>query len=110
MTDWAAFAYSAAVAAGGLIGYVKKGSVASGLMGLSFGALAGFGAWQSSKDPSNYYLSFGVSVLLTGVMGQRFVSSGKFMPAGLVAALSLAMVARYGLRYYQGLNSPSKSN
>lgn len=45
MADWAAFAYSAAVAAGGLIGYVKKGSVASGLMGLSFGALAGFGAW-----------------------------------------------------------------
>lgn len=45
MTDWAAFAYSAAVTAGGLIGYVKKGSVASGLMGLSFGALAGFGAW-----------------------------------------------------------------
>ena len=28
----------------------------------------------------------------------RFANSGKFMPAGLVLALSLAMVARYGLR------------
>ena len=110
MADWIAYAYSAAVAAGGLIGYVKKGSLASGIMGLSFGALAGFGAYQSSKDPSNYYLSLGVSVLLTGVMGQRFFSSGKVMPAGLVAALSLAMVARYGARYYQGLNSPTKTN
>ena len=78
-------------------------------MGLTFGALAGYGAYQTSKDPANYYLSFGVSALLTGVMGQRAVSSGKFMPAGLVACLSLAMVARYSLKYYQGLNSPSKS-
>ena len=109
MADWVAYAYSAAVAAGGLMGYVKKGSVASGLMGLTFGALAGYGAYQTSKDPSNFYVSLGVSTLLAGVMGQRAISSGKFMPAGLVAALSLAMVARYSMRYYQAINSPSKS-
>ncbi|PJF37722.1 MAG: hypothetical protein CUN55_20635 [Phototrophicales bacterium] len=27
------------------------------------------------------------SLILTGVMGMRFMNSGKFMPAGLVAAL-----------------------
>lgn len=71
----------------------------SGIMGFAFGSLAGFGAYQTSKDPANYYISLAVSGVLTGVMGQRFLSSGKFMPAGLVAALSLAMVVRYGLRY-----------
>ena len=42
-------------------------------------------------------------------MGQRALASGKFMPAGLVAALSLGMVARYGMRYFTA-ESPSKSN
>ena len=78
-------------------------------MGLCFGGIAGLGAYQTSKDPANFYLIFGVSTLLTGVMGQRAISSGKFMPAGLVACLSLAMVARYSLKYYQGMSSPSKS-
>ena len=38
------------------------------------------------------------SVLLT-VMGFRFYSSGKFMPAGLIAALSLLQVVRLGVRF-----------
>ena len=37
MADWVAYAYSAAVAAGGLMGYVKKGSIMSGIMGVAFG-------------------------------------------------------------------------
>ncbi|MPC93859.1 Transmembrane protein 14C [Portunus trituberculatus] len=31
-------------------------------------------------------------------MGMRFLNSGKIMPAGLIAGLSLAMVARLGAR------------
>ena len=74
-----------------------------------FCSLAGYGAYQTSKDPSNYYLSLGVTAVLTGVMGSRAISSGKFMPAGLVAVLSLAMVARYSLRHFSS-EGPSKSN
>ena len=96
--DNVGYAYAAAVAAGGLIGFIKKGSVMSGAAGVIVGGLAGFGAYQTSQNPNNFYLSLGVSGLMTGVMGSRFVSSGKVMPAGIVAALSLAMVVRYGLR------------
>lgn len=99
MIDYLSYAYAAAVTAGGLMGYVKKGSIVSGAMGLVFGGLAGYGAYQTSKDPSNFYLSLGVSTALAGVMGSRAVSSGKFMPAGLVAILSVAMISRYALRY-----------
>jgi uncharacterized membrane protein (UPF0136 family) len=81
-----------------MMGYVKSGSVMSGAMGLAFGGLAGFGAYQTSVNPSNYGLAVAVPATLTGVMGYRFVSSGKFMPAGLVALISVAMVLKYGLR------------
>ncbi len=96
--DLIAFAYAATVAIGGIIGYVKKGSLMSGVMGLAFGGMAGYGAYQTSVNPANYAVSLGVSAALTGVMGYRFVNSGKFMPAGLVAVLSVAMLLRYGLR------------
>jgi len=100
MADWIAYSYAAAVTAGGVMGYVKKGSIMSGIMGLTFGSLAGYGAYQTSEDPAKYYLSLGVSTVLTGVMGSRALSSGKFMPAGMVAILSLGMMARYGMRYF----------
>ena len=100
--DLIAYAYAVTVAAGGIMGYVKKGSLMSGLAGLAFGGIAGFGAYQTSQNPNNYYVSLGVSAVLTGVMGSRFLNSGKFMPAGLVTVLSLAMLARYGMRMAQG--------
>lgn len=39
--DYAAIAYATVVTAGGVFGFVKKGSVVSGLMGLAFGGLLG---------------------------------------------------------------------
>ena len=39
--DYAAIAYATVVAAGGVMGYVKKGSLVSGMMGLAFGGLLG---------------------------------------------------------------------
>jgi uncharacterized membrane protein (UPF0136 family) len=39
--DYAAIAYAVVVAAGGVMGFVKKGSIMSGLMGLAFGGLLG---------------------------------------------------------------------
>jgi len=93
-----AYAYAAVVAAGGMMGYVKKGSVMSGVMGLTFGGLMAFGAYQTSADKNNFYLSMGVSGTLGAIMGKRFLASGALMPAGMVAGLSVAMFTRYALR------------
>ncbi|XP_059146182.1 transmembrane protein 14C-like [Physella acuta] len=87
-------AYAATIAAGGIVGYVKAGSVPSLAMGVACGTLMMFGAFQMGQEPKNVTLSLVTSAVLTGVMGYRFSNSGKFMPAGLVGALSLLMVLR----------------
>ncbi|XP_045127556.1 transmembrane protein 14C-like isoform X1 [Portunus trituberculatus] len=96
--DYISYGYAAAVTMGGIVGYVKAGSIPSLGAGLLFGSLLGFGAYQLSTNPSNYYLTLGTSTVLGGIMGMRFLNSGKIMPAGLIAGLSLAMVARLGAR------------
>ncbi|XP_077488132.1 transmembrane protein 14C [Amblyomma americanum] len=89
-----AFGYGFVVALGGVIGFLKAGSIVSLMAGLVFGGLALIGAYQTSQDPHNYYLSLAVSGLLAGLMGYRFAKSSKIMPAGLVAILSIAMCCR----------------
>ncbi|ESO88236.1 hypothetical protein LOTGIDRAFT_219297 [Lottia gigantea] len=96
--DVIGYAFAATVAAGGVLGYVKAASTPSLVMGLASGAVLGIGAYQTSNDPKNVYTSLVTSGILMGIMGARFINSGKFMPAGLVATLSLLMVARLGMR------------
>ncbi|XP_043194776.1 transmembrane protein 14C-like isoform X2 [Amphibalanus amphitrite] len=100
--DIAAYCYAALVAAGGIIGFSKAGSVPSLVAGLGFGAALAVGAQQVSADPANYHLSLLASSVLLAVMGARFRRSGKMMPAGLVAAISLVFVIRYGSRALTG--------
>lgn len=70
--------------------------------GLLFGGTLGYGAYQVSEDPARYHVQLGTSALLTGLMGARYLNGGKFMPAGLIAVVSLAFVARYGVRALSG--------
>lgn len=77
-----------------------SGSTASLGVGLLFGAVLAYGAYQTSQNPSNYLVGLGASALLAGVMGNRYYHSGKFMPAGLIAAVSTAMVLRYVVRSF----------
>ncbi|KAM3593564.1 uncharacterized protein V6R79_015541 [Siganus canaliculatus] len=99
--DWVGYGYAALVASGGVIGYVKAGSVPSLAAGLLFGGLAGFGAYQISNDPNNIWVSLATSGALTGVMGKRFYGSRKFMPAGLMAGASLLMVGKLSMALLQ---------
>ena len=43
----------------------------SAAMGVIAGSLAGFGAYQTSLNANNYYLSLGVSAGQTALMGYR---------------------------------------
>ncbi|KAF7214081.1 transmembrane protein 14C [Nothobranchius furzeri] len=99
--DWVGYGYATLVASGGVIGYVKAGSVPSLAAGLLFGGLAGFGAYQVSNDPNNVWVSLGTSGTLAAIMGKRFYGSRKVMPAGLIAAASLLMVGKLGLALLQ---------
>jgi len=100
--------YAAIVAAGGLIGYLKAGSIPSLVAGLSFGSVLGVGAYMTSVNPENYYLSLGTSAVLGSFMGYRFINSGKFMPPGLIALLSIGMVARFSVRAFTQIKSHNK--
>jgi len=96
--DYLGFGYALLIGVGGFIGYVKAGSVMSLAMGLVFGAISGFGAYQISQNPNNYLLLLCSSGFLTVLMGYRASQSGKFMPSGLVATLSLLMFIRLVMR------------
>ncbi|GFG33873.1 hypothetical protein Cfor_02603 [Coptotermes formosanus] len=96
--DVLSFAYAATVAAGGVVGYARAGSVPSLGAGLLFGSLLCYGAYQTSQNPNNFLLLLGTSAALGGLMGYRFYNSRKFMPAGLVTILSVGMVLRFAAR------------
>uniref|UniRef100_A0A6G1SET9 Transmembrane protein 14C n=1 Tax=Aceria tosichella TaxID=561515 RepID=A0A6G1SET9_9ACAR len=99
--------YAILVAAGGILGYAKAKSVPSLAAGLTFGALIGTGSYlEATQD--NYWVTFAGSGLLGLMMTQRFLKSKKFMPAGLVSALSIGMVLRYSIRTYQLSREGSK--
>ncbi|KAM9789676.1 transmembrane protein 14C-like [Neosynchiropus ocellatus] len=92
--DLVGLGYAALVTVGGVIGYLKAGSFTSLLAGLLFGSLSAAGAYLSSRDPKNVWLSLGASGTLAVVMGLRFLNSWKFMPAGVMALASGLMVVR----------------
>ncbi|XP_029930266.1 transmembrane protein 14C-like [Myripristis murdjan] len=92
--DWVGFIYAALVSSGGIMGYVKAGSVTSLAAGLLFGLLAGIGAYLASRNPKNVWLSLGTAGTLAVVMGVRFLNSWKFMPAGLMALVSGLMLGK----------------
>ncbi|XP_017886540.1 transmembrane protein 14 homolog [Ceratina calcarata] len=98
--DVLGYVYAAAVAAGGVLGYVKAQSIPSLGAGLAFGSVLGYGAYQTSEDPTNIRLSVAATLVLGGLMGVRYYSSGKMMPAGMLAILSTAMLIKTVVRSF----------
>jgi uncharacterized membrane protein (UPF0136 family) len=89
------FSLGGVVMLGGAMGYMKKGSTMSLVAGLTFGGLlVGSGILISQGESfKGHALASGVTGTMALAMGQRFISTGKFMPAGMVATLGVAGLA-----------------
>ncbi|KAL3639958.1 Protein FATTY ACID EXPORT 5 [Castilleja foliolosa] len=102
---------------GGVIGYAKKGSTASLAGGAATGLLlilAGYLSLQAFHKRKNSYfafiLEFAIATLLTFVMGKRYTQSGRIMPAGIVAGISIVMALFYLYKIATGGNHiPTKA-
>lgn len=75
---------------GGLIGYLKAGSVISLVAGGVCGALLLVAAWLLPGNlPVGLGLGLLVSLALAGQFVPKFISTGKAMPAGMMSVLSV---------------------
>ncbi|XP_029120923.1 protein FATTY ACID EXPORT 5-like isoform X2 [Elaeis guineensis] len=109
--------YGLLILVGGLVGYARRGSTASLAGGASSGLLlllAGFVSLKAFEKRRNSYLALILetvcALVLTYVMGQRYLETSKIMPAGLVAALSVLMSGFYLYKIANGGNDiPSKA-
>lgn len=91
-----AFGLGGLVLIGGTVGFLKKNSKASLGAGLVFGGLLiGSGIMISQGDHvyEGHLLACGTSGVMTLAMGQRFLSTGKFMPSGVIAMFGAVSTA-----------------
>ncbi|XP_057832747.1 protein FATTY ACID EXPORT 5 [Cryptomeria japonica] len=105
------FPYGALVAIGGLVGFMRKGSVTSLAGGLGAGfflLLAAQMSLNAFNQRRNSYLALFIqtvcSFALTWVMGQRYLVTSKIMPGGVVATISAIMTFFYLYKIIRGGN------
>lgn len=93
------FSLGGLVILGGAVGYLKKGSKISLLAGLTFGSLLVGSGVLIVKDEhfKGHSLAAGASGLMALGMGARFLKTGTFMPAGMVASLG-AVACAYNVK------------
>lgn len=84
--------YGVFILAGGVIGYAQAHSIASLVMGSFFSlALIVSGIGMLKNKSEAFYSSLALSLMLTGFFAYRFFLTLKFMPAGMICLLSLAI-------------------
>ena len=84
------FIFGALTIIGGIIGYVKAGSLPSIIAGAVTGVLLLIaGSLLSSHRLIGLATAFVVSVLLAAQFVPKFIRTGKLMPAGLMSILSV---------------------
>ncbi len=89
--------YGVLVLVGGVIGYQKVQSLPSLISGLVFGIAlltAAFGTWRGFI--SAHYTAIALTIVLTLFFHYRFVVTQTFMPAGMMAIVSiLALIGMF---------------
>lgn len=98
-TDTPMYVFAVMVCGGGIMGWLKKGSLPSLASGLLFGALLMLAASITSKDKKNVLFTLVILGALAAVMYFRWTESGKFMPAGMSCCMSTVHMARQVYRY-----------
>ncbi|HME88169.1 MAG TPA: TMEM14 family protein [Chthoniobacterales bacterium] len=87
------FIFGALTIIGGIIGYVKAGSVPSIIAGATTGVLLLIsGSLLSSHRLIGLTTAFVLSLLLAAQFVPKFIRTGKVMPAGLMSILSVVGV------------------
>lgn len=96
--------FGALTIAGGVMGYVKAGSVASLVAGSISGILLLGGGFLVSSQPPSQGVLAGLGLVCLA-LGYRFVTAflkgGGFMPAGLMASLSVVGLVLIVLAFVQ---------
>ncbi len=93
MAAYVVLVYGILVVAGGIMGYAKAQSKPSLIAGGVFGLIVIVAALLMLKfNPAGRYLSLAASGLLLIFFSRRFNATKKFMPSGLMMALSLITV------------------
>jgi uncharacterized membrane protein (UPF0136 family) len=90
--------YGTIMILGGIAGYVKVGSKASLLAGVGMGLAllaTGYGVWQGSEH--SLVAAEVIALLLVVLFAVRYAKSRRFMPAGMLAILSLLAVVMFGM-------------
>ena len=94
------------------MGYFKKGSKASLIAGVSIGSLLLASGYLIAKTDNVYEghcLAAGSAGVMALAMGQRYVQTGKMMPAGLTAALGVTACAYNVVKAMEWAPSSSSS-
>lgn len=101
MAGWTTIIYAIIVFIGGMVGHKAAGSKASLISGLIFSILlliSGLGLLSHKKFGAIFALV--LTLLLDGFFTYRFMLTFSFMPAGMMALLTLAVlcIQVYSLR------------
>lgn len=88
---WIILGYALIVGMGGVVGYIKAQSTKSLLAGLISGLILLLAWFLAIKTPT---MGLGIATLMAAVLLvvfiTRFISTKKFMPAGMMMLLNLA--------------------
>lgn len=85
--------YSALLAGGGLFGYLKAGSLPSLIMSSIFALLVLLSIYFNKEYPAiSYKATYGILAFLSVFFLYRTLITGKFMPAGMLSIITLAVI------------------
>jgi uncharacterized membrane protein (UPF0136 family) len=90
--------YGVIMILGGIAGFVRVGSKASLISGVGFGLVllaSGFGVWQGSQ--ACLVAAEVIALLLVVLFAIRYAKKRHFMPAGMLAILSLVAAVMFAL-------------